>query len=105
MPQLAHKLIKATCEEFAGANYEKFASNDSFYKKWPSQKDFIAAEWGRFIPAVRECLAKMLGRPCPKHMTDAQWAEAQEEIFEALMLDRSLPRSSLKMPKPQRRSW
>lgn len=105
MPQLAHNLIKATCEDFAGHFYEKAAHNNTFYKYYPNIKFFINREWARFIPAVREHLAGMLGKPCPRSIPHEEWENAQEEIFAALMLDRSLPRSSLKMPKPQKRSW
>jgi hypothetical protein len=84
-----HRMIKSAAQEMAGIFYENEASmNDVFYHHYPNQGFFIQREWGRFVPAARATLAKML---------TMNYSETiKEEIMEALLLDRSLPQSQQK---------
>lgn len=84
--QVCHKFIKETAREFAGAFYDAAARDDVFYKYYPSEKGFIAREWGRFVPHARSILAQMLAR------SDVSEHE-KSTIHEALQLDRTLPQS------------
>jgi hypothetical protein len=61
MPQKhCHILIADTAKEMAGSLYEELALDDLFYKINPSQKAFIASQWGKFVPQARATLAQML---------------------------------------------
>jgi hypothetical protein len=77
-----HKLVMETAKEMAGAFYEEFALDDTWYKAFPDQKEFIEKQWGRFLAAARSTLAKMLSMP----IDDGQ----KELIQEALLADNAL---------------
>ena len=58
--------------------------DNAFYKHYPNLEDFIEVEWHLFIPKAREVLAQMLAMDYPETY--------KEQIHEALVLDRTLPR-------------
>lgn len=81
----AHALVAKTAKEFASVWYEEAAHNNSFYTHFPDGEVFVATEWPTFIAHAREQLGKMLASAgLPESM--------KEEIHEALILDRQLPR-------------
>lgn len=83
--RIVHKLVKKTAKEFAGAYYEIAASHDNeFYRRFPSQKQFVQARWKHFIVTAREVLTTMLSM---KSTPDAE----KVEIYEALQLQNELP--------------
>ncbi len=83
--QHAHVSVAKIAMECAGAYYEEQAHSDAFYTHWPDLELFVLAEWHNFIPAARASLAKMLENPnFPE--------DAKEQVFEALVADRTLPR-------------
>lgn len=83
MTKFTHKLLKKTAVEMAGAIYEEMARDNAFFAKWPNQRNYIRKNWQFYIKAARTTLAQMLGGNYPEMM--------KEEIFEALLQDRSLP--------------
>ncbi len=74
-----HWLIAKTAREFAGEFYQRNASDNAFYRAHPSEREFIAAYWGKFTETAREIMAKMLAGSYPESM--------KEQIAEALMAD------------------
>ncbi len=81
----AHRLIAKTAKEMAAEWYEESAHSNAFYTHYPDLDLFVAAEWHNFVPKAREILASMLARQdLPLNMKD--------EIHEALIADRQLPR-------------
>lgn len=85
-PKACHFLIKNTAVELAGQHYDKAAHDNVFYHYYPTEKFFISKEWHQFITMAKSILVAMLGR---KDICEAM----KEEIFEALMLDKMLPKS------------
>lgn len=84
--RMVHRLVKKTSQELAGAFYDYRARKDNvFFKRWPSEKQFVLANWKNFIISARQTLATMLERPYPEQM--------KVEIYEALVADGSLPYS------------
>jgi hypothetical protein len=83
-PKFCHHLIKKTAQEVAGAAYEKLAKDDTFYKAFPDQKEFIQLNWSSFIPQTRRILAQMLANPTFNEL-------AKEDIADALIKDAQLP--------------
>lgn len=83
--QHAHVTVAKIAMELAGAYYDEQAHSDSFYNHWPDLDLFVQAEWHTFIPYARQVLGKMLADPT---MPEA----AREQVFEALVADRTLPR-------------
>jgi hypothetical protein len=87
-----HHLVGKTAEELAGAWYEDVCHDNQYHKLFvtlfpgpTSQKDFIRTCWGEFVPLARAILAKML--------SNSLYPDAMKnEIAEALILDRTLPR-------------
>lgn len=79
-----HSLIKKTAQEIAGAAYEQLAQDDTFFKIWPNQKDFINKNWSAFIKETRRVLATMLADPNFNEV-------AKADIADALIKDAQLP--------------
>jgi len=83
--QLVHKKIAEVAKAMAYADYDRLASsNNAFYKKYPTDRGFVGKNWRYYIKIARVCMTHLLSKP------DFPEAE-KEKIFEALMLDRSLP--------------
>lgn len=85
--EVVHELVAATARVLSEKAYEKIASqSNNFYKAWPNIKDFVDINWPDMIAPARKALAHKLGL----NSTD----ESEKElIYEALLLDRSLPKS------------
>ncbi len=82
--QLAHKLVAKTAKEMAAEFYDTAARNNKFYKQWPHERIFVVHNWRYFVKLARACLTHLLTKP--------EYTEEQKElIFEALIMDRSLP--------------
>ena len=86
--RMVHWLIKQTAQELAGAYYEDAASHqkhgNEFYKAFPSLEFFVEDQWPMFIMTTREILLQMLNSP----MTPEP---QKQEIYHAILLDKSLP--------------
>lgn len=85
MARHCHEMLMKVAKEFAGTFYEEAAHDDNFYHFYPNQKFFIERNWPRFVPHVRRTLVTMLGGNYPEPM--------KQDIYQALMLDRSIPAS------------
>lgn len=85
---MCHELLASVAKAIAGKMYDSFASDNEFYKLWPDVKEYIALEWGRFVPEARRALAMRLGAKDASN-------EEKEQIYEALALDRSLPKGRI----------
>lgn len=85
-PKACHYLIWQTAEQLAGEHYDKAAHDNLFYQYYPSEAFFLAHETHQFITMAKSILVAMLGRP---DICEAM----KEEIFEALCLDKLLPKS------------
>lgn len=83
-----HKLIYATSVEIAGAAYNELALDNAWYARHRSQVVWVRKHWKNFIVAARETLGGMLGGNYPE--------STKQEIYDALVLDSSLPNMSLK---------
>lgn len=95
-PSACHFLIKKTAMELAGQHYEKSAHDNVFYHYYPTEKFFMAKEWHQFITMAKSILVAMLGR---KDVCEAM----KEEIFDALMKDKSLPKGGTPIEEIGRR--
>jgi hypothetical protein len=85
--EIVHILIMETAKVMAGKAYDKMASqSNSFYAAMPSESDWIAKTWPDWIEPARKALTTKLG------LASTDPAE-KEIIYEALVLDRSLPKS------------
>lgn len=82
--QHAHEIVARVAKEFACEFYESAAHDNAFYAHYPDLITFKDLEWHLFIPKAREVLAQMLMMDYPE--------STKEQIYEALSLDRSLPR-------------
>jgi hypothetical protein len=82
--QLVHKKIAEVAKAIAAAEYDRLAYDNRFYKKYPTERGFVGKNWRYYIKIARMCMTHLLSKP------DFPEAE-KEKIFEALMLDRSLP--------------
>lgn len=80
-----HKLIKKTAKEMACHFYEFAAHDNVFYKYYPSMRFFQDYEWQKFVRAAKETLTDMLAGNYPETY--------KAEIYEALLLDGTLPYS------------
>lgn len=88
---LAHKLVAKVAKECCSADYDRLARDNRFFKHWPSERCFVGHNWRFYIKTARACLTKLLANPnFPE--------DKKEEIFEALMLDRSIPRGGSSVP-------
>ncbi len=84
MTKYCHEMVAATAKGIAGEVYETWASHhDEWYKENRSQKDFIDAQWPKFIEAARSALAETLR---VGNLPDA----VKESIAEALIKDNSI---------------
>lgn len=81
---MVHWRIAEIAKHMAHVYYDRFAFDNDFYKMFPSEQNYVALEWSRFIPEARDILVDMLTMT---KYTDEQ----KEDIMEALCLDRSLP--------------
>ncbi len=88
MPAQVHKLVYATAVQMAGAVYDEMALDNAFYKFNKDPYKFIEDNWSSFIVQARETLAGMLAGSYPESQ--------KAEIYEALILDASLPNEHLK---------
>lgn len=79
---LCHKEVRRIAKELAGAAYEDFAKNDDFYKKYPSQNQFIVRHWKNFVGIARNTLVYMLSQPHSDEM--------KADIYEIYVRDRIL---------------
>lgn len=85
-----HFLVRDTAQKMALAIYEKMCSNsDTFYKRNPSEKAFVAKLWPSLIEEARATLVAMLRGSYPE--------ELKEQIAAAIIQDNSLTRG-----RPQR---
>lgn len=83
--QHAHRAVAHVAKELANVFYEEAAHDNHFYNYYPSREFFVEREWHLFIQQARACMAQQLN--------DAKTAEGvKADIFEALTLDRQLPR-------------
>ena len=87
-----HPLIRKTAEEMAATWYEDAAHHNHFYKAYPKQARFVARHWLNFLGQARSALAQLLAQNISEAM--------KEEIFEALILERTLPGSITKALPP-----
>jgi len=83
--RMVHKLIRKTAKEMAGHFYEFAAHDDTFYKYYPSLKFFCEYEWQKFVNIAKQVLTDMLTGTYPDTY--------KAEIYEALLLDGTLPYS------------
>ncbi len=83
---LCHELVMKIAKEMAGVHHETVCGLvPDFYKAFPKQDAYVDGHWNEFVGQARGVLADML-------KGDA--FEAQHElIYDALMLDRTLPGS------------
>ncbi len=84
--RMVHKLIRKTAKEMAGHFYEFAAHDNEFYRYYPSLKFFCEYEWQRFVTVAKHTLTDMLTGTYPDTY--------KAEIYEALLLDASLPYST-----------
>lgn len=97
-----HHLVAKTIVQLAGAWYEEAAHDNDFYKFYPNQKLFIEREGDRFTPIAIECLVKQLNTGPADNECYEAYETRQNEIMEALMLERTLPKQQLKPIRAQR---
>ncbi len=83
--QLAHKKVAEIAKACAAADYDRLAnSSNAFYKRWPHERVFVGHNWRYYVKIARACMIHLLTK---ENISE----EDKEKIFEALMLDRSLP--------------
>lgn len=89
MAYYCHEMIKKVAQELAGAYYEENMRDNHLYdvvkSKGVTQKRFIAKTWGHFIPLARTTLIKLLNSPTLPEL-------AKEDIMDAVILDKQLPK-------------
>jgi hypothetical protein len=81
----AHKMVAHIAEEMAQTVYEECASNNVWYAANPDRRKFVKFAAPTMIVHARQVLGEMLGRD---DVSDRE----KEEIFEALLADRAIPR-------------
>jgi hypothetical protein len=86
----AHGMVAEMCVSLAQEVYEEKASKNDFYAQYPDRDDFVRTWAPEFRQEARECLGAMLGRPDVDEAT-------KDKIFEALCLDKALPKSGTSM--------
>ena len=79
-------MIKKTAVEMAHEIFEEMSSDNTFHKIWPNRKWYVDRKWSVFIPAARAALTEMLKGNYPE--------STKEAIFEALLLDKTLPQGN-----------
>lgn len=79
-PAHCHRQVRDTAEGIAAAFYEMAASDNDFYKLWPSQRRFVKLKWGAFVKDARQAMGEMLGR-------DDVPEEIKAAVYEALQMD------------------
>lgn len=92
MAYYCHWMIKKVAQELAGEWYEHAASDDQIFKICPDQKVFIKKCWGHFIPLARASMIKLLQSPTLPEL-------AKEDIMEAILLDKQLPKDTAVNPQ------
>lgn len=80
----AHKMVAHLQCEMAAALYETLAKKNDFYKRWPDLKEFVRVVAPTLRDHARATLAEMLQKP-------GVTPEEKEEIYEALLLDKTIP--------------
>lgn len=85
MKTVAHKIVGELAEKMAQTVYEERAKDNAFYAKFPNRSAFVKMFAPQFIPDARATLTDMLQA---ENISDAE----RENIFNALILDRTLPR-------------
>lgn len=93
--QCVHWAIAKVARELAGSWYDESAHDNDFFKFYPNENLFIEREYPRFIPLAREMMGNQLGDP---KIPECQ----KEDIYEALMLDRTTPKKKLKPIRAQK---
>jgi hypothetical protein len=63
MAGYCHKLIKSVAQGITGEFYENAARDNTFYKQFPNERQFIAAYWQHMVDPARKALVWMLARP------------------------------------------
>jgi hypothetical protein len=82
---IAHELVAKTAKDMAHEVYENLAKDNRFYEMYPLRSNWVEQAYPRFIEYARKALAELLGKP--------GFPEDQKEvIYQALILDSSLPR-------------
>ncbi len=81
----AHKMVADLAVQMVQAAYEDIASDNDCYAMMPPRSEFVKQWAPRFVDAARQQLAAMLSN---RMVSDSE----KEQIFEALYLDRTLPR-------------
>jgi hypothetical protein len=84
-----HRLIASTAMSMAAELYDTMAQDDEWYKQHRSQKKFVRTQWPKLINDARTTLGGML------HANSGMSEMAKAEIYEALVLDASLPNMNL----------
>lgn len=85
--RMVHFLIKRTAQELAGAYYDLRAhQSDMFYKLYPSERQFVAFEWQKFVLVAKQVLTECLTK---NRLNDIE----KTDIYEALIADATLPYS------------
>lgn len=82
-----HFLVANTAKELAAADYERFAANNGFYRKYGNQAAWVAKAWRYYVKAARATLAVLLARSQDQHLKDT--------IYDALIMDNSLNKGTL----------
>lgn len=78
MTKICHKLMAKTAKAITNEAYEILASDDAFYKAWPSRQVFVNRQWQNFVGHARAALVVMLRDPTiHEHL--------KEPIYEAFL--------------------
>ncbi len=87
---MVHKLIEERAKDMAALFYEQAAGKaNNFYAAFPNLKDFVATQWPDFIGHTKAALATLL----EPHNFFKTTEDQREAIYDALCLDRTLPKS------------
>jgi hypothetical protein len=82
---VAHKIVGDLAVKMAQTVYEERAKDNTFYAQFPNRNAFVRQFAPMFISDARAVLTDMLQQ---ESISDAE----REDIFNALILDRTLPR-------------
>lgn len=82
-----HFLVANVAKELAATDYERFASNNGFFKKYGNQRAWVAKAWRLYTKAARATLTTLMVRSQDQHLKDT--------IYDALIMDNSLNKGTL----------
>ncbi len=84
---MVHELIQRVAKEAAQMFYDAACTkSNNMYKAFPNEADFVATQWPDFIGHAKAKLTEMLTLPGVPE-------DQKEFIYDALCLDRTLPKS------------